>query len=134
MKLGLHVPNFTWAGGPSTLGSDLARIAQSAEAAGFERMSVMDHVFQMVRIGGPELDMLESTTALGFLAGKTERMKLLALVTGVVYREPGLLAKSVTRVGPAANPAITLSSSFARTRLSLNRAKLSASSQVPSMV
>jgi F420-dependent oxidoreductase-like protein len=96
MKLGLHVPNFTWAGGPSTLGGDLARVAQTAEAVGFERMSVMDHVFQMVRLGGPALDMLESTTALGFIAGKTERMKLLALVNGVVYREPGLLAKSVT--------------------------------------
>jgi len=96
MKLGLHVPNFTWAGGPATLGADLTRIAQTAESVGFDRMSVMDHVFQMVRLGGPALDMLESTTALGFIAGKTERMKLLALVHGVVYREPGLLAKSVT--------------------------------------
>ena len=96
MKLGLHIPNFTWAGGPSTLGSDLSTIAQAAEAVGFDRMSVMDHVFQMVRLGGPEMEMLESTTALGFIAGKTERMKLLALVNGVVYREPGLLAKSVT--------------------------------------
>ena len=96
MKLGLHVPNFTWAGGPTTLGKDLATIAQTAEAVGFERMSVMDHVFQMVRLGGPALDMLESTTTLGFLAGKTDRLKLLALVNGVVYREPGLLAKSVT--------------------------------------
>jgi len=56
----------------------------------------MDHVFQMVRLGGPEMEMLESSTALGFLAGKTKRMKLLALVNGVVYREPGLLAKSIT--------------------------------------
>jgi F420-dependent oxidoreductase-like protein len=96
MKLGLHVPNFTWGGGPATLGSDLARIATTAEAAGFDRMSVMDHLFQMVRLGGPEMEMLESTTTLGFLAGHTSRLKLLALVSGVVYREPGMLAKSVT--------------------------------------
>ena len=96
MKLGLHVPNFTWGRGPATLGSDLARIATTAEAAGFDRMSVMDHLFQMVRLGGPEMEMLESTTTLGFLAGHTSRLKLLALVSGVVYREPGMLAKSVT--------------------------------------
>jgi F420-dependent oxidoreductase-like protein len=96
MKLGLHVPNFTWEGGPATLGADLARVATTAEAAGFDRMSVMDHLFQMVSLGGPEMEMLESTTTLGFLAGHTKRLKLLALVSGVVYREPGLLAKSVT--------------------------------------
>jgi F420-dependent oxidoreductase-like protein len=96
MKLGLHVPDFTWKGGPTTLGSDLVRVATTAEAAGFDRISVMDHLFQMVRRGGPEKEMLESTTTLGFLAGTTSRMKLLALVSGVVYREPGLLAKSVT--------------------------------------
>jgi len=96
MKLGLHVPNFTWDAGAANLGADLARVARTAEEAGFDRMSVMDHLFQMVRIGGPEMEMLESTTTLGFLAGHTSRMKLLALVTAVVYREPGMLAKSVT--------------------------------------
>ncbi|HEY5272396.1 MAG TPA: LLM class F420-dependent oxidoreductase [Acidimicrobiales bacterium] len=96
MKLGLHVPDFTWEGGATTLGEDLARVAATAEAAGFDRISVMDHVFQMVRRGGPEKEMLESTTTLGFLAGRTSRLKLLALVSGVVYREPGMLAKSVT--------------------------------------
>jgi F420-dependent oxidoreductase-like protein len=96
MKLGLHVPNFTWDSGPANLGADLARVARTAEEAGFDRMSVMDHLFQMVRLGGPEMEMLESTTTLGFLAGHTSRMKLLALVTAVVYREPGMLAKSVT--------------------------------------
>lgn len=96
MKLGLHIPNFTWPGGPATLGSDLERIARMADDVGFERMSVMDHVFQMVRLGGPAMEMLESTTTLGFLAGKTSKIRLLALVNGVVYREPGLLAKSLT--------------------------------------
>ena len=96
MKLGLHVPNFAWPGGAASLGSDLARIARTADDVGFERMSVMDHVFQMVRLGGPAKEMMESTTTLGFLAGKTSRIRLLALVHGVVYREPGLLAKSLT--------------------------------------
>jgi alkanesulfonate monooxygenase SsuD/methylene tetrahydromethanopterin reductase-like flavin-dependent oxidoreductase (luciferase family) len=104
MKLGLHVPDFTWKGGPATLGSDLVRVATTAEAVGFDRISVMDHLFQMVRRGGPEKEMLESTTALGFLAGNTSRVKLLALVSGVVYREPGLLAKSVTTLDVLSDP------------------------------
>ncbi|MHB1597616.1 MAG: LLM class F420-dependent oxidoreductase [Acidimicrobiales bacterium] len=96
MKLGLHVPNFTWPGGPDALADDLGAIAHVAEEAGFDRMSVMDHLWQIEMIGPPELDMLEAYTTLGFLAGKTSRITLLTLVTGVVYREPGLLAKIVT--------------------------------------
>lgn len=96
MRLGLHVPDFTWPGGTGTLASTLRRVAQGAEAAGYDRLSVMDHVWQISHIGAPERDMLEAYTTLGYLAGVTERVRLLALVTGVVYRAPGLLAKMVT--------------------------------------
>ncbi len=96
MKLGLHISDFTWPGGPSTLRDDLATIAQAAEAAGFDRLSVMDHFFQIRFIGPPEREMLEAYTTLGFLAGCTSRIRLLTMVTGVIYREPGLLAKIVT--------------------------------------
>jgi F420-dependent oxidoreductase-like protein len=40
--------------------------------------------------------MLEAYTTLGYLAAVTERVKLLTLVTGTVYRHPGVLAKTVT--------------------------------------
>ena len=96
MRLGLHVSNFTWPGGPARIGPDLRAAARGAEAAGFDRMSVMDHVFQISLQGPPEEPMLEAYTALGFLAGCTERIRLLTLVTGAVYRSPGLLAKMVT--------------------------------------
>ena len=96
MKLGLHVSDFTWPGGPPQLGSDLTTIAQAAEEAGFDRLSVMDHFFQIGVIGPPEHEMLESYTTLGYLAGRTSRIKLLTVVTGVIYRQPGLLAKAVT--------------------------------------
>ncbi len=96
MKLGLHVSNFSWPGGPAQLGNDLGRIAVAAESAGFDRISVMDHVWQIGVIGPPELEMLEAYTTLGFIAARTTRIRLLTLVTGVVYREPGLLAKIVT--------------------------------------
>jgi F420-dependent oxidoreductase-like protein len=96
MKLGLHISDFTWDGGAPELRVRLGQIAQRAEEAGVDRISVMDHVWQIGHIGPPEHEMLEAYTALGWLAAKTERVKLLAMVTAVVYREPGLLAKAVT--------------------------------------
>jgi F420-dependent oxidoreductase-like protein len=96
MKIGLQIPDFTWPGGPSRLGADLAEVARTADAAGFDRVAVMDHVFQIGVVGPAEHDMLEAYTTLGFLAAHTSRAKLLTLVTGAVYRTPGLLAKIVT--------------------------------------
>ncbi len=96
MELGLHIADFTWAGGPPTMGADLARIVRTADDAGFAKISVMDHVWQIHMIGPPEHDMLEAYTALGFIAAHTERAQLLAWVTAVVYRAPGLLAKAVS--------------------------------------
>jgi alkanesulfonate monooxygenase SsuD/methylene tetrahydromethanopterin reductase-like flavin-dependent oxidoreductase (luciferase family) len=96
VKLGLHISNFTWPSGPENLAQDLARIARAGEDAGFDRVSVMDHVWQIHMIGPPEDEMLEAYTTLGYLAAQTSSVKLLTLVTGVVYRQPGLLAKMVT--------------------------------------
>jgi F420-dependent oxidoreductase-like protein len=96
MKTGLHISDFTWEGGAEELRFRLADIAQRAELAGVDRISVMDHVWQIGPIGPPEHEMLEAYTALGWLAAKTERVKLLTMVTAVVYREPGLLAKAMT--------------------------------------
>jgi F420-dependent oxidoreductase-like protein len=95
MKVGLHISDFTWEGAPA-LGPRLAEVARRAEEAGVDRISVMDHVWQIGHIGPPGHEMLEAYTTLGFLAGQTERVKLLTVVTAVVYREPGLLAKEVT--------------------------------------
>ena len=100
MKLGLHIPNFTWPGGPGTLGQDLAGVARTAEDAGFDRISVMDHVWQIHLVGPPEHEMLEAYTTLGYLAAHTSRIKLLTLVTGVVYRDPGGYMVSSPRSSP----------------------------------
>jgi alkanesulfonate monooxygenase len=96
MDLGLHVANFTWNGGTTEIGPTLARLARTAESAGVSRMTVMDHVWQIQHIGPAENAMLEAYTTLGFLAAHTERVRLHTLVTGVVYRTPGMLAKIVT--------------------------------------
>lgn len=96
MKLGLHIPDFTWEGGPALLAERLVEVARLSEQAGFDRLSVMDHVWQIEHLGPPENEMLEAYTTLGYLAAHTERVKLLTVVTAVVYRDPGLLAKAVT--------------------------------------
>jgi F420-dependent oxidoreductase-like protein len=96
VQIGLQIPDFTWPGGPAQLGADLATVAGAADDAGFEFISVMDHFFQIGVIGPPEHEMLEAYTTLGYLAGCTSRAKLVTLVTGAVYRHPGILAKTVT--------------------------------------
>ena len=96
MQIGLQIPDYTWPGGPSSLGADLATVARAADDAGFEFISVMDHFFQIGGVGPVENDMLEAYTTLGYLAACTSRAKLITLVTGAVYRYPGVLAKTVT--------------------------------------
>ncbi|GII54106.1 LLM class F420-dependent oxidoreductase [Planotetraspora thailandica] len=96
MKVGLQIPNFTFPGGPATLGADLAAIAKTADDAGFDAIAVMDHFFQIRSVGPSENDMLEAYTTLGYLAAHTSRAKLLTLVTGVTYRRPGLLGKIIS--------------------------------------
>jgi F420-dependent oxidoreductase-like protein len=96
MRLGLQVSYFSWPGAPASIGPTFGRIARDAEAAGLSSLWVMDHFFQIAMIGPPELDMLEGYTALAFAAGQTSTIELGTLVTGVTYRHPGLLAKTVT--------------------------------------
>jgi len=95
VKIGLQIPDFTGPGA-ARLGPDLANVARTADDAGFEFIAVMDHFFQIGAVGPPDRDMLESYTTLGYLAGVTSRAKLITLVTGAVYRYPGILAKIVT--------------------------------------
>jgi F420-dependent oxidoreductase-like protein len=96
MELDIHVPRFTWPGGPAAMGSTLTALAKTAEGIGVRTLSVMDHWFQMDMMWPAEEPMLEGYTTLGFVAAKTERLRVRLLVGGVTYRHPGLLAKTVT--------------------------------------
>ena len=96
MKLGLHLYDFTWPGGASQLGPTLVKIAQTADAWGFDRISVGDHVWQSHYLGGPEREVLSCYPTLTYLAAHTSRIKLLALATASPYWHPILLAKTVT--------------------------------------
>ncbi|MCB0873015.1 MAG: LLM class flavin-dependent oxidoreductase, partial [Thermoleophilia bacterium] len=98
MKLGVHVINFDFPGGPAAIGPTLAHTGAMAEEAGVATLTVMDHYLQMegMGVGTAEAPMLEGYTTLGFLAGTTTTIRLQLLVTGATYRHPALLAKIVT--------------------------------------
>jgi F420-dependent oxidoreductase-like protein len=96
MDLGLHYWNFSKPAGTQRIAGTLGAVATIAEEAGFAEFTVMDHYFQMELRGSAEEPMLEGYTTLGFVAARTHRIRLGVLVTGVMYRYPGLLAKVVT--------------------------------------
>ena len=96
MKIGLDIADFTWPAGPAKIGSTLGDIARTADEVGFDSIWVMDHFWQ-IRMNGPEHhEMLEGYSALSYIAAVTKRAKLGTMVTGVVYHQPGILAKTVT--------------------------------------
>src|SRR5215203_3108040 len=96
MDLDYHIMRFDWAGGPAGIGPGVADLAERAEAMGVRTVSFMDHFFQMDWMAPATDPMLECYTALAFVAGRTRTLRLRTLVTGVTYRHPGLLAKTVT--------------------------------------
>jgi F420-dependent oxidoreductase-like protein len=99
MHIGLQVNRFDWPGGEAAIAPSLDRIARAVDEYGFYSLWVMDHFLQLEpALGTAEDPMLESYSTLSYLAARTERVKLGAMVTGVIYRPPALLIKAVTNL------------------------------------
>ena len=96
MRFGLQINQVTWPGGAAAIGPTLARIARTADDAGFDSIWVMDHFFQIRGLGPPEAPMLEGQTTLGYIAAHTDRARIGLMVGGIHYRAPGLWIKATT--------------------------------------
>jgi F420-dependent oxidoreductase-like protein len=95
MEFGVHFIDFL-PGDPAALGPTLTAAAKAAEQGGATLFTLADHFFQMEGVGRAQDPFLEGYTSLGFLAGQTTSIDLAMLVTGVTYRYPGVLAKTIT--------------------------------------
>jgi len=96
MRLSISIGNNSWTDGPATIGDHVSKVARTADQAGVDTLWAMDHLLQ-IPINGPATDpLLEAYALLGFVAGHTENLRIGALVTGVPYRHPGLLLKTLT--------------------------------------
>lgn len=93
---GLQLPNFTLDVPDDGLFDRVSDMAKAADEGGFRSLWVMDHFYQLPPLGGPSRPMFEAYTLLGALAASTRRIELGAMVTGVTYRHPAVLAKQVT--------------------------------------
>ena len=96
MRLGLQMPVFSHAS-TANLAGWLKDAAQAADENDFASLWVMDHFFQLGGWLGPAEDpMLEGYSTLSYLAGLTRQIMLGTMVTGVIYRYPAVLVKTVT--------------------------------------
>jgi F420-dependent oxidoreductase-like protein len=96
MRFGFQFSAFDWPGGPAEIGTRLGESARILDDAGAETLFLMDHFFHLEPYVPVDAPILEGYTGLGFLAGQTRRTRLGLLVTGVTYRHPGVLAKTVS--------------------------------------
>lgn len=108
-RLGYHLPNFTYPGSdPARLFDIVVAQATEAESSGFDRLTLMDHFYQLPQLGRHDEPMMECYTMLGALAQRTNTIQLSAMVTGNTYRNPMLLAKEVTTLDHVSGGRATL--------------------------
>lgn len=104
MKFGLHNASFLpTTGDPRDVWPQLRERAQWMDASGFDYISVMDHLWQIPGVGSQDEPFMEGWMTLAALAEVTRNLHLTTLVTGVGYRNPGLVVKMVTTLDLISN-------------------------------
>lgn len=94
MRVSMGVTNYSW---PAPLGDQLARIAAAADDSTIDTLWVADHLIQAdPTVPAQDDEMLEAFPTLGFIAGRTGRIRLGTMVAGVTFRPPAVLIKAVT--------------------------------------
>src|SRR3954447_23166469 len=96
MRVSLSVTSYTWPDGPQGLAGHLAEVASAADEAGLDTLWVADHLLQADPNATADGEMLEAYTTLGYLAARTARIRLGAMVSAATFRAPALLIKAVT--------------------------------------
>jgi F420-dependent oxidoreductase-like protein len=98
-SFGLHFASTSYPGVESTtLFEKIRTVALAAESSGFDSLWVPDHAMQNDIGGGRTGPMLEAYVLLAALAAVTSSAKLGALVSPVTFRNPALLAKTLTSI------------------------------------
>ena len=96
MRVSISVTNYSWPGGPAEVADRLGEVAQAADDTGLDTLWLADHLLQADPSSRPTEPMLEAYLTLGFLAARTRRVRLGAMVSAVSFRAPSLLIKAVT--------------------------------------
>src|ERR1700730_10433083 len=74
--------------------------AEMAERLGYHSFWLVDHFWSP---GMPDVDLLEEVTMMSALAARTERVRIGTLVLCNSFRNPALLAKSLTTIDHISN-------------------------------
>src|ERR1700712_1493432 len=97
MRISVSLTNYSWPSGPGRIGPELMALAVAADRSGVDTIWVADHLIQADPTApADDTEMLEAYTTLGFIAARTERVRVGTMVSGVTFRPPALLVKAVT--------------------------------------
>ncbi|MGH3466476.1 MAG: LLM class flavin-dependent oxidoreductase, partial [Thermocrispum sp.] len=94
MKVSISVTNYSW---PNGVHDGLTEVARAADESDLDTLWVDDHLLQADPFAPPgHTEHLEAISTLGFLAARTERVRLGSMVSPVTFRPPAVLLMAVS--------------------------------------